>query len=200
MNADLGGVVIDEVADPVMRDAPELRPFAKGADRGLAARRENAAGTEADDVGELGGEAGSGNGGMIHAQGAVSTGGGRRGVIGTKKPAPVMARAGLGGGRSVRDRQRLGLRWEGERFDLPDRRGGGWSDAKKTLGLGGCLQIQVMFADDALGVAGLQSGLAHRAVFGDVHGNERVPHDVMRKVESLGDGRALVLKVGRDDR
>lgn len=40
----------------------------------------------------------------------------------------------------------------------------------------------------------------HRAELGDVHGNERVPHDVVREIKVFGDGRALVLEVGRDDR
>lgn len=72
MNADLGGVVIDEMADTVMGNAAELRPLAEGANRGLAAGRKDAGGAETDNVGELGGEAGSGNGKRIHALGAVS--------------------------------------------------------------------------------------------------------------------------------
>ena len=48
---DLVRVVIDEMADAVAGDAAELGPFAQGADRGLAAAREDAAATEAGDIG-----------------------------------------------------------------------------------------------------------------------------------------------------
>ena len=52
-------------------------------------------------------------------------------------------------------------------------------DSEKLLGLLLGLQVEVVLANDALGVAGLQSGLAHRAEFADVHRNERMAHDVM---------------------
>jgi hypothetical protein len=54
VDGNLGGVVIDEVTDTVMRDAAELRPLAEGANRGLATGWEDAGGAETDDVGELG--------------------------------------------------------------------------------------------------------------------------------------------------
>ena len=85
----LGGVVVYEVTETVMRDAAELGPLAEGADRRLVASRENAAGAKTDDVGELGGLAGRRNGGRIHAPGAVSTGA----ASGNEN-----ARAGLGAG------------------------------------------------------------------------------------------------------
>lgn len=49
----LGRVVIDEVTDPVMRDAAKLRPGAKRTDRRLLARWEYPAKAEADDVRKL---------------------------------------------------------------------------------------------------------------------------------------------------
>lgn len=53
MVRDFGGVVVDEVPDPMVRDATEFRPVAQGANRGFFALRKNAAKTEADDVGKL---------------------------------------------------------------------------------------------------------------------------------------------------
>lgn len=53
MNRDLGRIVVYKVADAVMRDAAELGPLAESANRRLAISRENAAGAETDDVGEL---------------------------------------------------------------------------------------------------------------------------------------------------
>ena len=54
MDADLRSVVIDEVADLVRRDATELGPFPKGADRRLLASGEYPALAQANDVRELG--------------------------------------------------------------------------------------------------------------------------------------------------
>ena len=93
MDGDLGGVVIDEVADAVMGDAAELGPLAEGADRGLAAGRKDAGGAETDDVGELGADAGSGIRKRVHAPSAMSRDAVARARKGTKKPAPVRARA-----------------------------------------------------------------------------------------------------------
>jgi hypothetical protein len=50
MDLDLDRVVIDEMPDAVIRDAPELRPFAKGADRGLLAGREYSTAAEPEDI------------------------------------------------------------------------------------------------------------------------------------------------------
>ncbi len=50
MEGDLGRVVINEMPDPVMWDAPKLRPFPQGADGGLLARREYPARAEAEDI------------------------------------------------------------------------------------------------------------------------------------------------------
>ena len=72
VDRDLGRVVVNEMTETVMRDAAELGPLAEGADRGLFAVRENAAGAEADDVDQLRSDESSGNGGRVHAAGAVS--------------------------------------------------------------------------------------------------------------------------------
>ena len=53
MGRDFRGVVIDEVAKTMMRDAPEFRPVAQRANRRLFARGKNAAETQAGDVSEL---------------------------------------------------------------------------------------------------------------------------------------------------
>ncbi len=53
MERNLGWIIIDEVANAVMRNAAEFGPFAQGADGGLATGGENATGAKADDVGEL---------------------------------------------------------------------------------------------------------------------------------------------------
>lgn len=50
MDFDLDRVVIDKMPDAVIRDAPQLRPFAEGAHRGLLTGREYAAHAEAEDV------------------------------------------------------------------------------------------------------------------------------------------------------
>jgi len=50
MDRDLGRVVIDEMPDAVIRDAPQLRPFPQGAHRGLFAGREYPAPTEPEDI------------------------------------------------------------------------------------------------------------------------------------------------------
>ncbi len=73
VDSDFGGVIIHEMADTVVGNAAELRPFAEGADRRLAPSGKDAAGAKTDDVSELGAEAGSGNSGRIHATGRVST-------------------------------------------------------------------------------------------------------------------------------
>ena len=50
---DLRRVVIDEVTDAVMRDAPELGPVAERCDGRFFVLRENPAAAQADDVREL---------------------------------------------------------------------------------------------------------------------------------------------------
>ena len=50
---DFGWIVVNEMPDAVMRDAPEFGPVAQRADRRLFARWENAAEAQADDVCEL---------------------------------------------------------------------------------------------------------------------------------------------------
>ena len=53
MGGDLGRVVIDEMSDPVMGNAPEFGPIPQGADRRLFACREDPAQAKADNVSEL---------------------------------------------------------------------------------------------------------------------------------------------------
>ena len=53
MKGDFGTVVINEVPDLVGRDAPELRPFPKRADRRFLAGGKDAALAQPDDVGQL---------------------------------------------------------------------------------------------------------------------------------------------------
>jgi len=53
MRGDFSGVVINEVPDAVMRDAPELRPLAECANRWLFACREDPAEAKPEDVREL---------------------------------------------------------------------------------------------------------------------------------------------------
>ena len=50
MDLDLDRVVINEMPDAVIRDAPQFRPFAKGADRGLLAGREYPTAAEPEDI------------------------------------------------------------------------------------------------------------------------------------------------------
>jgi len=53
VDGDLGGIVVHEMADPVMRNAAELRPFPQRADRGLLACREYTAQAKADNISQL---------------------------------------------------------------------------------------------------------------------------------------------------
>ena len=52
MDLDLDRIVIDEMPDPVIRDAPQLRPFAERAHRRLLAGREYPAPTEPENIRE----------------------------------------------------------------------------------------------------------------------------------------------------
>src|SRR5690606_34870918 len=74
-------------------------------------------------------------------------------------------------------------RWSGSgRQDLRFLLSGGLfrHDPEKLLSLGRTFQVEVMFADDGLGVARLNGGLADGPEFGDEHGNERVAKHIMR--------------------
>ena len=71
MPCDFARIVIDEVADPVMRDAPELGPFAQRADGRLLVFGKDSAEAQADDVRELSFDAG--NCGCFHASSFGST-------------------------------------------------------------------------------------------------------------------------------
>ena len=53
MRRDFGCVVVDEMADAMMRDSPQLRPIAQGRDGGLFVFGKNPATAQADDVREL---------------------------------------------------------------------------------------------------------------------------------------------------
>jgi hypothetical protein len=53
MTGDLCCVVVNEVANPVMRNPPKLRPGPEGAKRRFLVLWEDPAATQADDVGEL---------------------------------------------------------------------------------------------------------------------------------------------------
>jgi len=53
MDGDLGRIVINEVSDAMMRDAPELRPIPQRAHGGLLACGKNSAEAKADYVCEL---------------------------------------------------------------------------------------------------------------------------------------------------
>lgn len=53
MKCHLGRIKINEVADTVVGDAPELGPFAQGADRGFVVLGKDTGDTEANDVGEV---------------------------------------------------------------------------------------------------------------------------------------------------
>ena len=54
VSLDLGEIVVNEVADAVMRNPALAGPLAQRSNRGLAAGGEDPRGAEADDVGELG--------------------------------------------------------------------------------------------------------------------------------------------------
>ena len=53
MGGDLGWIVIDEMSDPVMGNAPEFGPIPQGAYRRLLARGEDPAQAKADNIREL---------------------------------------------------------------------------------------------------------------------------------------------------
>ena len=72
-------------------------------------------------------------------------------------------------------------------------------DAEKLSRLGRTFQVEVMFADDRFGVAGLERRLAEGTELRYKHGNERVPHEIVGKVELLDGRLAQVLEIGRDD-
>lgn len=71
MDGNLGGVVINEVPDAMMRDAPELGPFPQRPDRRLFACREYPAQAKAGDVGKLVFDQGRRRG--VHACNCTST-------------------------------------------------------------------------------------------------------------------------------
>ena len=53
MNRDFGRIIVDEVSNAVMRDAPELRPFAQRANGWFLAGRKYPAQAEAENIREL---------------------------------------------------------------------------------------------------------------------------------------------------
>ena len=60
-------------------------------------------------------------------------------------------------------------------------------DAEKILRLCRGFQVEVVSADNALGIARLQGGFAHLPEFSHEHRNERVPHHVVRQAERVED-------------
>ena len=53
MDRDLGGIVVNKMADFVMRNAPELRPCPQRADRRFLADGKNPALAQSNNIGEL---------------------------------------------------------------------------------------------------------------------------------------------------
>ena len=72
-------------------------------------------------------------------------------------------------------------------------------DAEELIRLLSGFQVEVMLADDALGVARLNRCLADGAEFRDEHRNERVPEHVVREPEFLRELHPAFLKVTYDD-
>lgn len=72
-------------------------------------------------------------------------------------------------------------------------------DREECLGLGLALHVEIMAADDFLGIPSLQSCIAHRAKLRHMHRNICVPQHVMRKPELFGDAGALVPDVFDDE-
>lgn len=73
-------------------------------------------------------------------------------------------------------------------------------DAEEFLGFLGGLQVEVVLADDRLGVARLNRRFADGAEFRDEHGNERVAQHVVREPELLREFLPPLLEIARDDR
>src|SRR5258708_5325545 len=90
MAGHLGGVVVDEVAKPVMRDAPQVGPIPQRANRRLFVLGKDAAGAQADDIGELVFSGGSGL--RFHACYCPSTVKQQRARPAASKRAPELAR------------------------------------------------------------------------------------------------------------
>ena len=73
-------------------------------------------------------------------------------------------------------------------------------DAEELFRLLGCLQIEIVLADDGLGIARLKCRLPDGAEFRDEIRHERMPHHIMAQRVLLHDFRADMLEVRRDDR
>ncbi|MCX6952774.1 MAG: hypothetical protein NTV51_11500 [Verrucomicrobia bacterium] len=63
-----------------------------------------------------------------------------------------------------------------------------------------CFHVEVILADDAFRVAGLNRGFTAGTEFRDEHRNERVPHHVVREAEFLPQRRTPLLKVADHER
>ena len=61
------------------------------------------------------------------------------------------------------------------------------SGREKLFGFFGAFQVEVMLANDRLGIAGLESGIAHRPEFPDVHADEAMPQNIVGEVELLAE-------------
>ncbi len=74
-----------------------------------------------------------------------------------------------------------------------------WQNTEEFLRLGRRFEVEVVLSNDGLGVSGLESSLAHRAVFSDVHRNKGVPEHVVSEAE-LGENTAAGIRdVDRHD-
>jgi hypothetical protein len=72
-------------------------------------------------------------------------------------------------------------------------------NTEELLGFCRAFQVEVVLADNALGVARLQRGLADGPELRNEHRDIAVPHDVMGEIEFLHHPFADMLEVGRDD-
>ena len=75
-----------------------------------------------------------------------------------------------------------------------------WQDAKKLFRLLLAFEIEVVLADDVLGIAHLNRGFADGAKLRNEHRDEGVPRHVMGEGEFLGYFFTDVLEIRRDDR
>jgi hypothetical protein len=68
------------------------------------------------------------------------------------------------------------------------------NDAPKLFGFRFGFEIEVMLADDALGIAGLEGGIAYGFEGPDRHRNECVAKDIVHEAETLPNDTTMVLE------
>ena len=73
-------------------------------------------------------------------------------------------------------------------------------DSEEFFSFGRRFEIKVVLADDGLGVSSLESRLAHRPVFTDVHRNKRVPQHIVGEAKFSENAATGVRYVDRNDR